>query len=202
MLILRAGILLGVFTIGLSAGAAEPTPSTAEVLQGASATRNTEIREIRAAHPRPEEQIAYVAAWIAAHPQDDTRKERSPADSPVPSGEISDPIARGIGELRKTTPDPEDQVRKVAEFLQSHRSEMEQQRAARAEALAAVKAARQSDQAARPEAPADDVKAQMTDAVRDIRVHSSDAQEQIRLIAELLQLNQELLKRTLNESPR
>ncbi len=155
----------------------------------------------------PAAQVAQVAAWIAAHPNTGGAPQKQGVPSPplvVPSSRVLTGEAalrqNVVSQLRATrvaAVDPEQQVKAVAEFRDLHAAPLSNKVPANPETIKRVMSGRL---AARLAAKPGDLNAQMAEALLEIRAQT-DPQEQVRLTAELLRLNQGLIHPPVTPTP-
>jgi cyanate lyase len=187
----------------------EPSRSAPPKLpDAAQATPKTSLQALRKSARTPEERVALTDAWIKAHPATTHPAPASSAGKSAPARQLTgkaalqEEISRNLHEMRAESPDPKEQVRRVDEFLRLNKDAIESLKPFPAANPAAAQQAYAARIQARLAAHPDDVSAQMADALLDIRTHAKNPQERVRLVAELLRLNRDLIQETQRVKPK
>lgn len=193
--LLALALIISTLPIDSSQSAPPNLPDAAQATPKA-----VSLQALRKSARTPAERIALTDAWIKAHPSATPSAPASSAGKSAPSraltgkAALQEEISRDLREMRAESPDPKERIRRVDEFRRLNKDAI----ASLKPSLAANPATAQQAYAARIQARLvanpNDVEAQMADALLDIRTHAKSPQEQVRLVAELLRMNKDLLK--------
>jgi len=188
----------GLFTTSLARS--QPPAPAQPAAEVAKADSLGQLQALRKSARTPEERVALTAAWIKAHPSAtppapaSSGGKSAPARALTGKAALQEEISRNLREIRAESRDPKERIRQVDEFLRLNKDAIESAKPSLAASPVAAQQAQAASIQARLAANPDDVAAQMADALLDIRTHAKNPQERVRLVAELLRLNKDLLK--------
>lgn len=192
--LLALALIISALPIDLSRSAPPNLPNAAQ------ATPKPSLQALRKSARTPEERIALTDAWIKAHPAATPSAPASRAGKFAPARQLTgkaalqEEVSRNLREMRAESSDPKERIRRVDEFRRLNKDAIASLKPSPAAHPAAAQQAYAARIQARLAANPDEVAAQMADALLDIRTHAKNPQERVRLVAELLRLNKDLLK--------
>ena len=191
--LLALALIIFALPIDLSRSAPPNLPNAAQ------ATPKPSLQALRKSARTPEERIALTDAWIKAHPAATPSAPASsgksaPARQLTGEAALQEEVSRNLREMRTESSDPKERIRRVDEFRRLNKDAIASLKPSPDANPAAAQQAYAARIQARLAANPDEVAAQMADALLDIRTHAKNPQERVRLVAELLRLNKDLLK--------